>query len=214
MNTRNQQAGPRQQPFDYQQPGPSGFQDGPSPRQQPQEARKKGVTVYKPANWVVAILWVAVFALMVVASRPWLVTVGDWIRLGSGNTPLIGFFVTFVSKIWFIGPGLAGLLLLVFEFLGVIGALASYVLVNLCEVGFIGNPTLRLWCFVFDGLVSSLSVVFYGDGIPSLVNDFPTLDADLWNWNGLALWLLTMFGVEAVWAALRILLGIDLGAKK
>jgi hypothetical protein len=138
----------------------------------------------------------------------------DWIGQGSTGTPVIGFLVGLVSNIWFVGPGLAGLLLFVFEFLGVLGALAIYILVNLCEVGYIGTPTLRMWCFVFDGFITSLSVVVYGTGIGSIVSDFPDLDPEMWNWNGLALWFLTLFGVECVWTALRVLLNIDLGAKK
>jgi hypothetical protein len=164
-------------------------------------------------NIVVFLVWIAISALMVVASQPWLTTVGAWITQVSDKTPLVGPIVGFLSGIWFIGKPLAGLVLFLFEFLGTIGAFAIYVLVNLCEIGVFGNSKHRLGCFVFDGFISSLSVVFYGEGIQSLVNDFPDLDPDLWQWNGLGLFVLCLFGVEIVHAFIKDGCKINLGTK-
>jgi hypothetical protein len=169
--------------------------------------------IFTPNGIVTFLLWIAIFALMVVASQPVLTTVGGWISQVSDKTPLLGPIVTGLGSLWFIGKPLAGLVLFFFEFLGTIGAFAIYVLINLCEIGLYGNSTVRLGCFLFDGFISSLSVVIYGDGIQSLVNDFPDLDPELWDWNGLGLWVLCLFGVELVHAALKGF-NINLGAKR
>lgn len=182
----------------------AGFQEGPRAGRNAQ---------FTPDKIVIGLLWIAIFALMVVASQPWLTTVGGWISQVSDKTPLVGPLVGFVSGIWFVGKPLAGLLLFFFEFLGTIGAFAIYVLVNLCEIGVFGNSKVRFGCFVFDGFINSLSVVFYGEGIQSIVNDFPDLDPEMWKWDGLGLFVLGLFGVEVVHAVLKSGLNINLGSK-
>ena len=150
-------------------------------------------------------LWFGLAAILFVASKPWMVAVSGWIGSAAQNNPLIAPVLDLVALVPFLGKPIAGLLVVVCQHLGAIGAMGSYALINLCEIGLIGGPRAMAIAFGIDGIVSLLSVTIYGTGINDLISDFPSWDPDLWSVNGLALFALTLFGVDLAYPVLKSL---------
>jgi hypothetical protein len=129
--------------------------------------------------------------------------VSAWIGAAAHNNPLIAPILDFVAMVPFVGKPIAGLIVLVSQHLGAIGALGSYALINLCEIGLIGGSRAMAVSFAIDAVVSLLSVTVYGSGVNDLISDFPAWDPDLWSINGLALFALTLFGVDLAYPVLK-----------